>query len=853
MSGPMRLSLAITADASGVAPATAEARREIEGVSEASRRQAAANDQAAAAARRATEALRGQSAAERDLRAAVASFAGIRSPMNDNEYRQRAADVQAYGDALDRLRARYNPLFAVTRQYLQGREEIRRAHAIGAISANEMTEALSRERQATLASIAAIKGRNAAIADTPVMRGAGASTFNTANIAAQFQDIGVTSAMGMSPTQIALQQGTQLSAVLNSMGGSREVVAGLGAAFMQIVNPISLATIGVVGLTAAVVQYAMTLTSETKSLDDLLKDHADILEGIGDIYDGIAEKAEAAFGRTTAGLRLLSTETQNSLRLQVASSAQNAIGQLFYQGGFGDQQFHLYDDFYEFADAIEHLRKSAEDGEPDVLGFRKMIEERWALDPNNQALTKMASELLAMTRDAEAAARALGQLGIANDTLRRSLGTGGLPLRGGNLSTENMGSYDLFQSEQAVAQQRQREAFEANVMGIRARSPGERAAAARAEASATYNMDESASDRALRIELAGMQALISAEHELTQARNDRLRALDQAVSDQQLELDLIGATAGEAARLRMEYDLTAQLREEAARTGVAVDQQEIELIRKKAAEVGNYADKIAATQLERDLMFERDQIFRSPTEQRVYSTLRSAGIDPASERGQAIADQIRYNEQLSFGRDLANDLGNSLVQAFSDGKLEGEEFLQILLKIIQQLMNAPGGLSGFVSSIFGGGGTTAFTGDILSGARVGLFDSGGTILDDGNIVPFGPKTRRLGNGAVLADSGLGPRHFKAVLEKGETVLDRSTTMRAMNLMSGASALGGMGGPLGGVLRLVLEPSKLFDVRMEEVSGDVAQRVSVETVKQYDKTSTSRFNRDAQMSKRLGAR
>ena len=41
--------------------------------------------------------------------------------------------------------------------------------------------------------------------------------FNTGNIAAQFQDIGVTAAMGMNPLQIALQQGTQLSAILNSM------------------------------------------------------------------------------------------------------------------------------------------------------------------------------------------------------------------------------------------------------------------------------------------------------------------------------------------------------------------------------------------------------------------------------------------------------------------------------------------------------------------------------------------------------------------------------------------------------------------------------------------------------------
>lgn len=76
----------------------------------------------------------------------------------------------------------------------------------------------------------------------------GAMKANTSNIAAQFQDIGVTAAMGMNPMMIALQQGTQLSAVLQGGMGS------LGAAFRQLVNPVSLATIGIVAFAAALIQ-----------------------------------------------------------------------------------------------------------------------------------------------------------------------------------------------------------------------------------------------------------------------------------------------------------------------------------------------------------------------------------------------------------------------------------------------------------------------------------------------------------------------------------------------------------------------------------------------------------------------
>lgn len=82
--------------------------------------------------------------------------------------------------------------------------------------------------------------------------------FNTANIAAQFQDIGVTAAMGMNPLTIGLQQGTQLSAILNMMVDSGEKGAGalktLGEAFKSIINPLSLTTIGLTALLAAGIQ-----------------------------------------------------------------------------------------------------------------------------------------------------------------------------------------------------------------------------------------------------------------------------------------------------------------------------------------------------------------------------------------------------------------------------------------------------------------------------------------------------------------------------------------------------------------------------------------------------------------------
>lgn len=115
--------------------------------------------------------------------------------------------------------------------------------------------------------------------------------FNTANIAAQFQDIGVTAAMGMNPMLIALQQGTQLSAIMNSM---EKPLQGIAIAFKQIFNATSLLAIGFVGVAAALLQF-IDWTSVAKS-----------------VLNGLATAIEVALpyvAALAAGLALLYSRT----------------------------------------------------------------------------------------------------------------------------------------------------------------------------------------------------------------------------------------------------------------------------------------------------------------------------------------------------------------------------------------------------------------------------------------------------------------------------------------------------------------------------------------------------------------
>lgn len=131
--------------------------------------------------------------------------------------------------------------------------------------------ALTRESAAANAASAALNRHTvAANQNASAMRG---GAHSVGNLAAQFQDVGVSAAMGMGAMQIALQQGTQLSAELGPMGAAG-AVRSLGAAFLSIISPMSLAVIAAVGLVAAGLQMvdwsataAMAMTGLATALE----------------------------------------------------------------------------------------------------------------------------------------------------------------------------------------------------------------------------------------------------------------------------------------------------------------------------------------------------------------------------------------------------------------------------------------------------------------------------------------------------------------------------------------------------------------------------------------------------------
>ena len=192
--------------------------------------------------------------------------------------RRDAADIEAYGRALDDTRAKYNPMFAAVRSYRAELAAIRAAHATGAISADEMNAAIGRTRTAALASIAAIKGRTTAIGQ--MASGSRLAAMQSRMLLFQLNDIGVSLAGGMSPLMVLVQQGSQITQMYAGQGGvnaalrqtadlAKGAVAGVGSAARGVLglaraHPVLTAAVAVAAAGLAGLRHEINATAETQ-------------------------------------------------------------------------------------------------------------------------------------------------------------------------------------------------------------------------------------------------------------------------------------------------------------------------------------------------------------------------------------------------------------------------------------------------------------------------------------------------------------------------------------------------------------------------------------------------------------
>lgn len=589
------------------------------------------------------------------------------------------------GKELERLRAKYSPLFATITSYKTAVADIKRAHSLGAISADEMTSAIQRERQAALASTAAIKGRNAAlqVAITKQGPGGAANSFNTSNLAAQGFDIASTAAF-MPWYTVALQQGPQVAQVFNDIRSSGASIGpAVAGAFAQLVNPVSLVTIGVIAAASALIQY-ISSSKDVKSADDILKGHADTISLLKDRYGDAAKGLKEYARESTQVAKVDIEERLKAVRELVSEQAK--ITASYGPGlltGFASTLKEMDPSIVrELRAAFADLNLSISRGEPDILRFREALSRLANNDKVPESIRKLAQEYRQFDEDTMKAAKSVPELldqlklieGVANgqaDAINR--------LTNSLRDLNKIGIAPLTDLEEA--QKLWRDARR-NASNREERDDADLSYRRAIERIGNANPTVTNSDgNVVAVPLPGKKPSPLGEEldkkaetvaqRAANAYRDLLKSADDRIGQLRLETELMGqfGVATDAARFRLDL---LQQSEDKGRSLTEKQRAEIE---QKVSLYEKYSKILAETKLQQDLLNSARFSSLSKQDQQIVTMLRqyglpedltssNAGMIRQSLQGQEIADGVK-----SFGMQFSNGLiseGKSLGEAFGD-------------------------------------------------------------------------------------------------------------------------------------------------------------------------------------------
>ncbi len=647
------------------------------------------------------------------------------------------------GAELDRLRAKYNPLYSVIMQYKQAQLEIRGAHAAGALSADEMTAALDRNRRSTLANIDAIKGRNKAIADTPANNNN--QRFQTANLAYQAQDI-VTTAAFMPWQNVMFQQGPQVAGIMGSMENK---AVGLRDALMSLVSPWSLISMAAVGATAFAIQYFTSAGESAKSADEVLKGHAETVRSLKERY-----------GEAASGLREYVNEGVSGSLVDIRDRLQDARDLITEAATARSSYSPMITPFVKDTDtavvrqwrqAFIDLRDSIRGGEPDILRFRDAMARIAANNEVPEGLRTLAKEMRDF-RDEGVVETARAIPGMVQQ----------IDLIGGKAQNQVAAVQDLNKALRELASiampalSDTDSALAAYRKAVASAQGSEDRASARAAYDAALTRISNQNPTVInsdgnqtKVPLPGTKPITlgdrdrAAERSATSTANayrDLIKSADDRVAQMKLEAELAGQTGVASDALRFKLDLLQQSEEK----GRSLSAAKVEAINSRVEAFKKYAEAAASAKLKADLLFEREQLGRSAIDQQIAGGLRSSGLPVDFNSYEA--GLLRTNLQLQYARDLAGDFTSTFFDGLRQGESVWDAFgnagVKALQRIADTLMNDVlnsmfsvssassgsggglfSGLLGGLGSLFGGG-KGAFP-----SAPGGLYAKGGTFLD----------------------------------------------------------------------------------------------------------------------------
>nr|WP_286174083.1 hypothetical protein [Rhodobacter sp. NTK016B] len=707
-----------------------------------------------------TQMRRGRRVADENANAIQARFDRLNKAVENGS--ERASRTLA--SELDKLRSKYDPLYAASQRYSRELDRLNTAQRVGALTAKQHEAALERLNAEYATSTMSAQGAAARMTGMAAAAGglSGVLTrhsFVVNNASNQVADFAVQVASGTDASRALAQQAPQLLGAFGAMGGRFAALAGILGAVVAIGVPL----------------IAMMVSSgeEARTLEDRLDDLKTAVEA----YRDAAERARLP----TAELAERYGTATGAAREFLAALME--INQVTALEGLRSTLAAIATQFGEFETS--------------------MGDAEWVQSPYEETLRRIREELGSLAReDAPAVAAALRHLAEAAtpdqavtaarallDTLERSLGP---------YSEMNDEARALYRSVQEA---------------------GERAAALKGAADGAAGALGGAAGQAARLADELTRALNAASALAAQSVTDLQRAEIEwqfrdnpvgragALAAAQFDATRPDAPMSDGARRQWEADRATfignaealaryneQLREyrdnqrEAGRSGARQGRQEESFAR-------SMAEQLQAAELELDMIGRTAaEIAELQARQELLNEARRRGLDltaRSAATGETLAEQIdrqaeaigrlterqeQANQRAQFFEDIQGDLKDGILDAIVAGEDLAGTLENVARALARAALEAALFGSGPLAGLFGGG-----------GGLFGLFGGGTSakVMHTGGIVGSGGTSRTV-SPAIFAGAqrfhnggwpGLKAGEVPAILERGERVLSRAEVAR----------------------------------------------------------------------------
>jgi len=603
---------------------------------------------------------------------------------------RRQLDV---GRAFERLAAQIDPAFRAQQQMARGQQILDRAFSQGKIDADQYAASLEKLR-ARFGTVAAANNNLLS---------------QTGNLAAQFNDIAVQLAAGTNPLQIAVQQGTQISQVLgDAPGGARGAVKALGGAFMSLISPVNLVTIGAIAAGGALLQYISGAGSEVQTLDDKLKAHADIIRDLkgayGEAAKGVDDYASKSLKVIEAQLRANMNQLQDEMKKAAESLVKSMPGVsmgIDPQTGAELQAFSRSvvesSRFSAFTDIIARFQEQLRQGKPDIEGYRDAIAELMNRFRDNANIQAAGRELLMASDSADKLGQKVKEAAKGLDIL-------------GGAASGNIGAVREFSAAMS----------ELSKIGLPKLSDFERVAELRR--------------KGLSDPIVTPDMLEAVDQE-TLAAQERARQREKEKQDEEARRKA-EADARRAAR-------GAQADEDAFQRALTTAQGRTKQIEEETRLYGQYGGELEAARLriELETAAKKRGLDISDDMQRAIDAEVEARRASVEQLEAVRKQQEALNEAQQYFGDMATD---ALSDLFIEGKSVEDVFNNIAKSIANAALQAALMGQGPLAGLFGLQGQNGAPGGIfgaLFGGMKSLFQ------------PLGPA---LANGGIMTEYGLAP-------------------------------------------------------------------------------------------------